>query len=219
MPRASGPPHVLSEASSATAAYPPKYVSWPARPSQMIITISGPHGTGKSTYAAHLAGQLGLRHVSAGLLFRRLAKGKHLSLQEFGQVALEDPSVDKRVDEETLKEGEKGNVVVDGQLAGWVLRTVADLRIYLTTPEKVRMERIAKRDGASFEDARKQTLHREKVQSERYHRHYGFMVEDQSIYHLVIDTSLLPKEDTARILLMAARAVKSKTSRSGSKKA
>ncbi len=191
----------------------------PVGPGQMIITVSGPHGTGKSTYAAHLSRELGLRHVSAGLLFRRLAKEKHLSLEEFGQAALEDPSIDKRVDEATLKEGEKGDVVVDGQLAGWVLRNVADLRIYLTAPEKVRLERIAKRDGASFEDARKQTLHREKVQSERYQRHYGFEVEDRSIYHLVVDTSLLPKEDTARILLMAARAVKSKKPRSGSNKA
>ncbi len=185
----------------------------------MIITISGPHGTGKSTYATHLAKELGFRHISAGLLFRRLAKERDLSLEEFGQAALEDPSIDKRVDDETMKEGEKGDVVVDGQLAGWVLRNVADLRIYLTTPENVRMERIAKRDGGNLEDARKRTLHREKVQSERYRRHYGFMIEEQSIYHLVIDTSLLPKEDTAKILLMAARAVKSKMSHSGSKKA
>ncbi len=176
----------------------------------MIVTVSGPHGTGKSTYAAHLARELGIRHVSAGTLFRKLARERHLSLEEFGQLALKDPSIDRLVDEETMREAEKGNVVVDGQLAGWVLKDVADLRIYLTAPDDVRMERIAKRDNVAPDEAREQTLRRESVQSERYRSHYGFKVEDRSIYHLVVDTSILPKEDTAKILLTAALAVKNR---------
>lgn len=184
----------------------------------MIITVSGPHGTGKSTYAAHLARELELRHVSAGLLFRKLAKERHMSLEEFGQLALKDPSIDRLVDEETMEEAEKGDVVVDGLLAGWVLKEVADLRIYLTAPDNVRLERIAKRDNITPEEARKQTLHRESVQSERYRKHYGFKVEDRSIYHLVVDTSLVPEEDTAKILLTAALAVKARKARRDSKK-
>jgi len=184
----------------------------------MIITVSGPHGTGKSTYAARLARELGLRHVSAGLLFRRLADEKHVSLEAFGQLALKDPAIDRQVDEETMKEAEKGDVVVDGQLAGWVLREVADLRVYLTAPEYVRMERIAKRDRVSLEEARKHTLRRESVQSERYRRHYGFKVEDLSVYHIVVDTDLLSQEDTARVLLTAALAVKSRGHERRSKK-
>jgi len=43
-------------------------------------------------------------------------------LEEFGQVALKDPSVDRLIDERTMSEAEKGNVVIDGQIAGWVLR-------------------------------------------------------------------------------------------------
>lgn len=185
---------------------------------QMIITVSGLHGTGKSTYASRLARELGLRHVSAGLLFRRLAEERHLSLEEFGQLALKDPAIDRQVDEETMKEAEKGDVVVDGQLAGWVLREVADLRVYLTAPEDVRMERIAKRDRVSLEEARNHTLQRENVQSERYRRHYGFKVEDRSIYHLVIDTNLLSQEDTGKVLLTAALAVKSRIHEKHSKK-
>ncbi len=177
---------------------------------QMIITVSGPHGTGKSTYAASLARSLGLRHVSAGVLFRELAKDRNLSLEEFGQLALKDPSIDRLVDEETMKEAENGNVVVDGQLAGWVLKEVADLRIYLTAPEKVRLERIAKRDRVGLEEAHKQTLKRENVQSERYKKHYGLRIEDRSIYHLIIDTSLLPVEDNAKVLLTIALAVKAR---------
>lgn len=174
----------------------------------MIITVSGPHGTGKSTYAARLAESLRLRHVSAGTLFRRIAREKKLSLEELGEKALEDSSIDKLVDERTKAEAEKGIVVVDGQLAGWILRDRADLRIYLTAPESVRLERIAKRDKVSLQEAQVQTGQRESVQRERYSRHYGFHVEDRSIYHLVLDTSLGSIDDTARVLISVALMVR-----------
>src|SRR5713101_9678153 len=174
----------------------------------MIITVSGPHGTGKSTYAARLAESLRLRHVSAGAVFRRIAKEKKISLEELGKIALEDPSIDKLVDERTIAEADKGNVVVDGQLAGWVLKDRSDLRIYLTAPEDVRLERIAERDKVTLEEARVQTEQRESVQCERYSRHYGFQVEERSIYHLVLDTSLGSIEDTAKVLVSAAITVR-----------
>ncbi len=175
----------------------------------MIITVSGPHGTGKSTYAARLAESLHLRHVSAGALFRRIAKEKKISLEKLGESALEDASIDKLVDERTVSQAERGNVVVDGQLAGWILRDKADLRIYLTAPEEVRLERIAKRDKVTLQESRVQTEQRESVQRERYHRHYGFQVEDRSIYHLILDTSLGSIENTARVLISAAVMVRS----------
>src|SRR3989475_7083666 len=101
-------------------------------------------------------------------------------------MALEDPSIDKLVDERTMAEADKDNVVVDGQLAGWILKDRSDLRIYLTAPEDVRLERIAKRDRLSIQEARAQTEQRESVQRKRYLRHYAFRVEDRSIYHLIL---------------------------------
>lgn len=174
----------------------------------MIITVSGPHGTGKSTYAARIGTALKIRHISAGLLFRKIAKEKNLSLEELGKKALEDDSIDKLVDERTAREAEKGNAVIDGQLAGWVLREKSDLRIFLTAPESVRLDRIAKRDKVSLQEAEAQTRQRELIQVERYQRHYGFRVEDRSIYHLVLDTSIGSIEDTAKVLIAAAAMVK-----------
>lgn len=125
-------------------------------------------------------------------------------MEELGEKALEDPSIDKLVDERTIAEANKGNVVVDGQLAGWILKERTDLRIYLKAPEQVRLERIAKRDKLTLQDARLQTEQRESVQRERYLRHYSFQVEDRSIYQLVLDTSLGTIEDTAKVLISAA---------------
>ncbi len=180
----------------------------------MIVTVSGLHGTGKSTYAAYIAKGLKLRHVSAGVLFRSIAKERHSSLEAFGTEALEDPSIDRLIDEETMKEAERGDVVIDGQLAGWVLKENSDLRIYLTAPDEVRLSRIAKRDGLGLEEAKRQTAQRERVQLERYRRHYGLNVEDKSVYHLVLDTSILTIDETGRVLLMTAKAVRDGKGRS-----
>ncbi len=174
----------------------------------MIVTVSGPHGSGKSTYATRLASSLTHRHVSAGVLFRKLADERRVSLEKFQEIAAEDSSIDRLVDEKTMQEAEKGDVVVDGQLAGWVLREVSDLRVLLTAPLVVRLERIAARDGVSLEEARRLTLHREGVQAERYRRHYGFSVDDWSLYHLVLDTSFGSIDDLAKVLLDAALAAK-----------
>jgi CMP/dCMP kinase len=174
----------------------------------LIVTVSGPHGSGKSTYAAKLAGALGLRHVSAGMLFRKLADERKVSLEKFQELAAADPSIDRLVDERTMEEAERGDVVVDGQLAGWVLKEISDLRVLLTAPLVLRLERIAARDRISLEEARRQTLHREGVQAERYRKHYGFSVDDWSIYHLILDTSFGSIEDTAKILLAAALTAK-----------
>ena len=179
----------------------------------MIVTVSGPHGSGKSTYAAKLAGSLALRHVSAGMLFRKLAEERKVSLEKFQEMAAADPSIDRLVDERTMMEAERGDVVVDGQLAGWVLKEISDLRILLTAPLVVRLERIAARDRISLEEARRQTLHREAVQAERYRKHYGFSVDDWSIYHLILDTSFGSIEDTAKILLAAAVTAKNAKTR------
>ena len=176
----------------------------------MIVTVSGLHGTGKSTYAAQLAKGLKLRHVSAGVLFRRIAKDRNISLEDFGNSALEDPTIDRLIDEETMKEAERGDVVIDGQLAGWVLKKKSDLRIYLTAPDDVRLARIARRDGLELDEAKRQTAQRERVQLERYRRHYGLNVEDKSIYHLVLDTSILTIDETAKVLLVTARGVRSR---------
>jgi cytidylate kinase len=141
-------------------------------------------------------------------VFRKLADERRVSLEKFQEIAAADPSIDRLVDERTMAEAESGDVVVDGQLAGWVLKEISDLRVLLTAPLVVRLERIAARDHVSLEEARRQTLHREGVQAERYRKHYGFSVDDWSIYQLILDTSFGSIQDTAKILLAAALTAK-----------
>src|SRR2546425_11219489 len=151
-------------------------------------------------------------------MFRKLADERKVSLEKFQELAATEPSIDRLVDERTMTEAERGDVVVDGQLAGWVLKEVFDLRVLLTAPLVVRLERIASRDHINLEEARRQTLHREGVQAERYRKHYGFSVDEWSIYHLILDTSFGSIDDTAKILLAAALTAKNAKSGKSSEK-
>jgi cytidylate kinase len=91
-------------------------------------------------------------------------------------------------------------VVIDGQLAAWMAGDNADLKIYLTAPDKVRFERIACRDGLTLQEAEHTTREREAREMRRFKELYGIDVKDLSIYHLIIDTSLLPLEETMKTL-------------------
>lgn len=166
----------------------------------IVIAMGGLHGTGKTTYAKALAQQFSLRHVSAGEAFRKLAEEEGLTLRELAEKAEMDPSIDRRIDEAVKKEAALGSVVIDGQLAAWMAEDNADLKIYLTAPDKVRFERIACRDGLTLQEAEHTTREREAREMRRFKELYGIEVKDLSIYHLIIDTSLLPLEDTMKTL-------------------
>ena len=101
----------------------------------LVIALSGKHGVGKSTYASILSKKLGLRHVSAGVLFREIAKEMGVSLVELSRIAAEDFEIDRRIDERTKEEASKGCVVLEGRLVGWMAREYADLNIYLSAPD------------------------------------------------------------------------------------
>ncbi len=166
----------------------------------LVVTMSGLHGTGKSTYAKVLAEEFKLRYVSAGQLFRDIAKEKGVSMELLIQITANDPEIDHLIDERTKREAEKGDVILEGQLAGWMAGDKAGLKIFLTAPEEVRIRRIAERDSVEFEKAKAQTVLRDKAEREKYKKYYNIDITDISIYDLVMDTSLLPLEESIKIL-------------------
>jgi cytidylate kinase len=168
-----------------------------------VITISGLHGTGKSSVADRLAQDFGLRKVSAGIIFRTLAKQRGLTLEEFSKAAEGDTEIDKMLDNTLRQEAAKGNVVLDGQLAAWMAGEHADLRILLTAPLDVRVKRIADRDGSDFKFAKRETIARERSEKARYRKLYGINIADTTVYDIVLNTDKYDLEGVVAVLKAA----------------
>ncbi len=166
----------------------------------IIIAISGPAGSGKTTYAKILAKKYGLRYFSAGSIFREIAKSRGLTLEELSRIAEKDPSIDLEIDKRTLEEASKGNVVVEGHLVAWVVKDIADVKIYVKAPLLERVKRIALRENRPIEEVLHETVNRENSQRKRFYEYYGIDTRDLSIFDLVIDTSRLSIDDVIELI-------------------
>lgn len=166
------------------------------------VAISGLHGAGKTTAAKALAEKFGLRYVSAGTVFRRMAKEQGMSLDEFSRYVEEHPEIDREIDRRSAEEAKSDDVLIDARLAGWMAKG-ADIKILLMAPLEARVRRIAKREGRSLEEVRKETLARERSEAKRYKKLYGIDVGDHSAFDLVLNTENLSEEEMVRVLELA----------------
>ncbi len=175
----------------------------------VTVAISGLHGTGKTTAAKALSEKFDLRYVSAGSVFREMAKERGMSLKEFNAYVEENPEIDKKLDERTAREAEKDNVLLDARLAGWMAEG-ADIRILLTSPLDLRVKRISKRESAPYEEVMEETLAREESEEKRFKEFYDIDVSDYSVFDLVLDTGKFDKGEMIEILEHVVRVVSNK---------
>lgn len=173
----------------------------------VVITISGPHGAGKSTYAKAIAEALSLRYVSSGEQFRRLAKEEELSLEDFSNVCEQDEDIDRKIDQLTIKEAKKGDVVLEGQLAAWMTRDFSDFNIYVTATFETRVNRIAARDDKDYAEARQETASRKKSEIQRFKELYNIDIENLDIYDLILSTERLSRRVCINILVAACQEI------------
>ena len=162
--------------------------------SNIIIAISGFHGVGKSTLSKYISSKYGLKRVSSGELFRKIAEEKGVTLETLSKMAEQDYSIDKLIDDRMKRECSEGSCVGDGLLAGWMLKDSADIKIWLKCDLDVRIKRIAKRENKDIEEVKRETLLREESEIKRFKMIYGIDVTDLSIYDFIFDTSKISLE-------------------------
>lgn len=172
----------------------------------LTIAISGLHGAGTTTVAKALAETFNLRYISAGMIFRQLAKEKGMSLSALSKMAEEDPNIDREIDDRTQREAKTGTVVIDAYIAGWVARRFADLTIYLRAPLEVRVLRIAGRENRPYEEMLEETQVREESEQRRFREFYGIDVSDLRLFDLVLDTEHFNAVATIDICTTAVKA-------------
>ena len=170
----------------------------------MLVTVSGPAGSGKTTLAASLADALDVEHVSGGDVFREIASDRGLTPLELNRRAEEDDSIDRDLDRRLRRTArERDNLVLESRLAGWMAGDHADFRVWLDAPLPVRAARVADREDKSVETARQETEARGESEAMRYREYYGIDIEDLGIYDLVVNTARW-SPDGVRALVLAA---------------
>ncbi|MEF8914164.1 (d)CMP kinase [Natronomonas sp.] len=173
----------------------------------MLITISGPAGSGKSTAAAALAEALDYDHVSGGDIFRELADERDMTPLELNKAAEEDDQIDRDLDRRLRNIAEtRDDIVLESRLAGWMAGEYADFRIWLDAPLSVRAERIADREDKSAELARKETQERGESEARRYLEYYDIDIDDLGIYDLALNTARLSPKGVLDVLLTTLEA-------------
>ncbi|PSQ12595.1 cytidylate kinase [Halobacteriales archaeon QS_7_69_60] len=168
----------------------------------MLLTISGPAGSGKSTAAAALAEALDYDHVSGGDIFRDLADERGLTPLELNEQAEEDDDIDRDLDRR-LREmaAARDDLVLESRLAGWMAGEHADFRVWLDAPLSVRAERIADREDKSVDLARTETRARGESEARRYLEYYDIDIEELTIYDLAVNTARLSPEAVIDVIL------------------
>jgi cytidylate kinase len=170
----------------------------------MLVTVSGPAGSGKSTTAADLARAQGVEHVSGGDIFRTLAAERDYSPVEFNELAEEDPQIDRDLDRRLRGIAtERDDLVLESRLAGWLAGDLADFRVWLDAPLSVRVARVADREGKAADVAREETVRRERSEAKRYETYYGIDVTDLSIYDVTLNTARWSPEGVRAVLAAA----------------
>ncbi|MDS0240903.1 MULTISPECIES: (d)CMP kinase [Haloferax] len=170
----------------------------------MLLTVSGPPGSGKSTTAAALAEAFDLEHISGGDIFRELAAERDMTAVEFNKLAEEDDQIDRDLDRRLRDIAlDRDDVLLESRLAGWLAGDAADLRFWLDAPVDVRAERIADREGKPVDVAREETTTREASEAKRYDAYYDIDITDLSIYDIALNTARWGPDEVTAVCVAA----------------
>ena len=172
----------------------------------MIITVTGPPGSGATTLAKNLSLNLGLKYVSGGAVLKKIAAQRGVTEEEIKKLALTDPTIDYEIEKVQKKAASENNVVIDAKLAAWKLQKV-DLRIYVHAPKRIRAKRIAQAKKMPLAMALEKIEASEEINAKRFLAWYGINIEDVSIYDLVINTNKWKPEGVLEIVSKAIKKI------------
>ena len=169
----------------------------------VTITISGTPGSGKSTVAKILKKKLELKYIYSGMIFRQLAEEHNMELEKFGKYCEQNSEIDKKLDARQLEILKKGDVILEGRLAGWIAyqNNIPALKISIDTDIDTRARRIVNREKGSVEYRKNEIIERERSEALRYKKYYNIDLKDKSIYDLIIDSKDKSPDEIVEIII------------------
>jgi cytidylate kinase len=168
-----------------------------------VITISGTPGSGKTTVAELLHKKTGVAYIYSGIIFRETAKKYNMNLEDFGKFCEKNSDIDKELDEKQISILKKGNVILEGRLAGWLAyqNNISSFKIFIDADLNTRVNRIINRENGDIKKRKKEILERERSEYARYKKYYNISLDDTSIYDLVVNSTDKKPEEIVNIIL------------------
>lgn len=172
----------------------------------MIITIGGLAGSGTTTAAKILSEKLQIPYLSAGEIFREMAKERGMDLLEFGKYAEGNDEIDLEIDRrQAVLASKKEDLIVEGRLSAYFVE--ADLKIWFIAPLDIRTERISQREGKDLDTVKKEIVTRGESEAVRYHEIHGIDIGNMEVYDMVINSHSFHPEGIADIILKVTEVI------------
>ena len=166
----------------------------------MIITMTGKPCSGKSAVIGYLMEKYGFTRFSGGDIFRKIATERGLDVLELNRI--NDTSVDKLVDDEIVRIGERDlekDIIFDSRTAWFFIPKSFKVFLDIKPEEQIRRlknsGRTTENTDISDEEAEKNLNERWNLENKRYMSLYGFTNEDTSHFDCVVDTTNLTIEE------------------------
>jgi cytidylate kinase len=157
----------------------------------LTIVISGPPGSGSSKTSLLLAKKLHLNYFSAGDLFKSYSKQrKNRALDIWNSNFGKNKEFHHKLDQYQKEKAKRGNIVICGKLSIFLLKNIADFKVWIDAPLKVRAERVARREDIPMIKAIDQIKKREEIERREWKNIYNFdYFDSKNLANLVINSS------------------------------
>lgn len=165
---------------------------------ELRVAISGKSGCGNTTVSGLLSKALGIKLIN--YTFRQLAEEKGMTLAQVIEVAKNDDSYDKYVDNHQVELAMKESCVLGSRLAIWMLKD-ADLKVYLFASDETRANRVFNREGGDIEQIKSFTAMRDSEDTKRYKEFYNIDNNNYDFVDLFIDVNTKTPEEIVQDIL------------------
>lgn len=187
------------------------------------IIVSGWPAVGKTTVAAELANEFGLKIYNGGDILKQIATSMGYQTtgtdwwdseegRRFMEKRRNDPTSDREVDNKLKEIIRKGNAVVTSYTLPWLVDDKC-VKLWLQGSAKNRAIRMATRDKISIDEAAKIVEERDFKNRQIYQELYGFEFgNDLSVFDFSLNTDMMNLECLIEISKDIMRKVKKQAS-------
>lgn len=166
------------------------------------IIVSGWPAVGKTTVAAELADEFGLKIYNGGDILKQIATNMGYQTsgtdwwdseegRQFMEKRKSDPTSDREVDNKLKEIVRGGNVVITSYTLPWLVKDKC-IKLWLQGSAKNRARRMATRDNISFTEATEIVKERDYQNRQIYEDLYGFEFgKDLSVFDFSLNTDMM----------------------------